>query len=43
VCDGDVGEVNIPEIRHSELRVEVIDDALKKSWRRGGKDNIVDI
>jgi hypothetical protein len=42
--DDDFEEVvKITKIRHSELGVELIDDALKKSWRGGSKDNVVDV
>jgi len=35
--------MEIPKVCHSELRVKLINDALKKNWRRGSKDDVVDI
>jgi hypothetical protein len=42
--DGDVEElVEIPKVHHGELGVEPVDDALEKSWRRDGEDDVVDV
>ena len=35
--------MKIPKVRHRELGVKLVNETLKKSRRRGGKDDVVDV
>ena len=43
-CDEDPEEVvEIAKVRHGELRVQTLGDALQESWSRGRQDDVVDV